>query len=158
MSAPIERTRRILAFDPGGTTGWSTWELPADRPLVNIDHGQWEGGLDGFVLNAQRVLRTFDPNVIVSESFVLDGRARIVDITPARIETAIDMIFGKWGAGLSVVWQRNVQKAQATDDFLKRNGLWFVGQEHARDSARHAIAYAKGRRHLATIEHYWPRR
>lgn len=144
-------TTTLLALDPGGTTGWSTWAYDALTPLRHIEHGMIPNGKDGFIEWALRRRGEFDE--VVSESFVLDGRAdsRAIDVTPLRIETAIDMIFGRWGDGVPVIYQRNVMKAHAPDQLLREKDLWWPGAGHDRDSARHAIAWAKTTRHMPTL-------
>jgi hypothetical protein len=139
----------LLALDPGGTTGWSTWFYDATTPLRHIEHGMIPGGKDGFIDWALRRRGEFDE--VVAESFALDGRTAQPDITPIRIETAIDLIFGRWGDGCPVYYQRNVMKAHAPDSLLKRLDLWWPGEGHDRDSGRHAIARQKTARHAPTL-------
>lgn len=147
---------RLLSLDPGGTTGYVVARYDAITPLTIIEHGQISNGKDGFIDWALRRRGEFDE--VVSESFILDGRTVSPDVTPLRIETAIDMTFGPWGDGCPVIWQRNTQKAHADDLLLKRAGLWFKGQGHARDAARHAVALLKTRRHAPTLRFLYGRK
>ena len=140
----------LLALDPGGSTGWSTWYYDAVTPLRLLEYGTIPGGRDGFISWALGRRGGFDE--VVAESFVLDGRTAQPDVTPLRIETAIDMIFGRWGDDVPVIYQRNFMKGHAPDDLLKRLGLWFKGKGHDRDSARHAIALQKRRKHIPTLK------
>lgn len=148
-------TRRILAVDPGGTTGWSLWLMREAAPIEHVEHGMIPGGVDGFITWATESgfvghYAEWPDLTVVSETFVLDGRTRKPDITPLKIEGALSVLFPGW------VGQRNVAKAAAPDAFLKKHDLWWKGQGHDRDSARHAIYYAKSVRHLPTIRHFWP--
>lgn len=147
----------ILALDPGKTTGWSTWRMMPFEPIEHLDHGMVPGGVEGFIqwvhgmewteeFRKSRALR------VVSETFVLDGRTRKPDVTPLKIEGALSVLFPGW------VGQRNTFKSHAPDELLKAHGLWWKGAGHDRDSARHAIAYAKARKHIPTIRHFWPPR
>lgn len=145
----------LLALDPGGTTGWSTFFYDATTPLQLIAQGQWERGIYGFIAQYQEALQRYEVNEVVSESFVLDGRTANPDVTPLRIEGAIAALTP---AHVPVVYQRNTFKSHADDLLLKRAGLWFVGQEHSRDSARHAVAFLKTRRHMPTLRALWPPR
>lgn len=145
----------LLALDPGGTTGWSLWEYGPDAPLTLQDFGQVPGGVYAFSQWARTLQRTTWVDQVVAESFLDDGRTDAPDVTPLRLEGAIVALFQVEGA--QVVWQRNTAKASASDEFLKRHGLWLEGKPHARDSVRHAIHYAKSRQHLPTIERFWPR-
>jgi len=144
---------RLLALDPGGTSGWSTWLYSPLTPLEPIDHGQIEGGLEGFLQwwdVETMIRRPWDE--MVAETFVLDGRTVKPDTTPLLIEGALHVLFPGW------VGQRNVMKAQADDLLLKRADYWWPGEQRARDSASHAIALMKTRRHLPTIKMLWPPR
>ncbi|MDF2990241.1 MAG: hypothetical protein K0S37_755 [Microbacterium sp.] len=138
---------RLLALDPGGTTGFSVWEYGPLQPLTHIHHGQIAGGLRGFGAWARRFDEPIDE--VVAESFVDDHRTADPDVTPLRIEGVIDFV---WGVhGVPVVLQRNFAKAHARDALLERMGWWWKGQEHARDSARHAVAFLKTARHAPTL-------
>ncbi|MGO2150810.1 MAG: hypothetical protein ACTH32_06370 [Microbacterium gubbeenense] len=149
-------TRRILAVDPGGTTGWSLWLMREAAPIEHVEHGMIPGGVDGFITWATESgfvghYAEWPDLTVVSETFVLDGRTRKPDVTPLKIEGALSVLFPGW------VGQRNTFKSHAPDELLKAHGLWWKGAGHDRDSARHAIAYAKARKHLPTIEKFWPR-
>ena len=139
---------RILALDPGGTTGWALFRLPDDDPIYLIDCGQVVGGNDRFI----RWWGTVEHDLVVSETFRLDGRTRYPDITPLRIEGALDVLSPGWHG------QANVMKAHAPDDLLKKHGLWIRGQRHSRDAIRHGLAYAKMHKHLPTLAKFWPER
>ncbi|WP_162819130.1 hypothetical protein [Leifsonia aquatica] len=144
------RLETFLVLDPGGTTGWSTWLLPADGPLEPIDHGMIPGGLHGFI-RWWRDIHDSDPgfDFVVSESFILDGRTAKPDITPLHIEGALAVFCSE--LGLPLYYQRNVYKAHAPDELLRRLGYYWPGAGHDRDSARHAIAYALTQRHMPTL-------
>lgn len=142
----------LLALDPGGTTGWSFWRYDAVTPLRHVDHGMIPGGLRGFIQWWEETAGG-DPDEIVAEDFILDGRTAMPDTTPLEILGALDM-----AAPVPVIRQRNVMKAMATDEFLKRNDLWWKGAGHDRDSARHALALMKRRKHVPTLRRYWPPR
>jgi hypothetical protein len=147
--------RYLLALDPGGTTGWSRWEYDVDTPLALLAHGQISGGLPGFRAWVRAVAQGWELHEVVSESFVDDGRTESPDVQALRIEGAIDM---SWGGRIPVFFQRNVAKSAAPDALLKRLDVYFVGQPHACDSARHAIAYMKARDHRPTVRAIWPPR
>ena len=138
----------LLALDPGRSTGWSVWEYGDTKPLTHLEHGTIAGGLEGFIDFA---MGKHGYDEVVAETFRLDGRTVKPDVTPLRIEGALTTLFPGW------VGQPNSHKVHAPDALLKRAGLWWPGKGHDRDSARHALAYMKLRRHLPTIERYWPR-
>ncbi|GAB2699385.1 hypothetical protein BKA24_001794 [Microbacterium marinum] len=144
----------LLSLDPGGTTGYSVWHYGVVTPLNLIEHGQIPGGLDGFVSWARGFQTRQHIDEIVAEDFVDDGRTVSPDVTPLLIKGAV---IDRWSdSDVQITWQLNTYKAHADDILLKRVGFWFVGQEHARDSARHAIAYLKVRDHRPTMKRIWP--
>lgn len=140
----------LLSLDPGGLTGWSIWTLGDDKPLKLIECGQTPGGVGGFIDGWRGMLPTFD--LVVSESFRLDGRTPKPDVTPLKIEGALLALRD----GQPVTFQANTYKSHAPDDLLKRHGLYKKGQPHAVDAIRHAVAWAKTRGHRPTIELLWP--
>ena len=140
---------RLLALDPGRTTGYSIWHYDEHAPLKLIQRGQISNGLEGFVAWFRSQER-FDE--VVAETFKLDGRTIKPDTTPLAIEGALTVLAPGW------VGQPNTMKTSATDTQLKRWGLWWPGHQHARDSARHAIAYMKRKRHIPTLRLLFPDR
>lgn len=142
----------LLALDPGKTTGASWWYYDDSTPIKLLKYTQVKGGVDA-VINEFMNLTPAICDVIVSESFKLDGRTPNPDVTPLRVEGVLSYVSKLHG--IPVVYQANNMKAHATDEFLKRHDLWFKGQPHATDSARHAIAYMKRIKHRPTLEHYF---
>lgn len=140
---------KLLALDPGGTTGWSFWQYSPVTPLTLIEYGQAPNGAPGlrdFILAFNKTV-----DEVVAETFVLDGRTQFPDITSKRCEGVLDVLFPDW------IGQRNTYKAHADDLLLKRHGWWFKGMDHARDSARHAVALLKTRKHMPTLRMLYPR-
>lgn len=142
-----------ISFDPGGTTGWCIFEWTEDTPLTVLEHGMVPGSLEGFVTWVKVALNPkvsekwpYGFDVVVSESFVLDGRTPNPDVTPLRIEGVLAYRFG------NVVLQRNYYKVHANDKFLKAQGIWWKGPGHDRDALRHAYAYLKTNGHIPTIK------
>ena len=144
---------RMLCLDPGGTTGVAWFNMNADAPIELLEVDQVKGGSDGAIRYLLAHAASVD--ILVSESFVLDGRTPKPDVTPLRIEGAMEALHLS-GLLPKPVMQRNNMKVHANDVLLKRAGLWKPGQQHARDAIRHGIAYAKSRGHRPTIEWLWP--
>lgn len=139
----------LLSIDPGKSTGWSVWEYDALTPLRHLAHGTTPDGLRGFLQwwntswTAQH-FRTYGGD-LVAEDFILDGRTLIPNTMPLEILGALEVLWPGYAR------QRNVMKAHVTDDTLKHLDLWWKGKGHDRDSARHAIAFMKVRRHAPTL-------
>ena len=142
----------LLALDPGKTTGASWWYYDEKSPLTLLKYEQIKGGLSG-VVDKFTAIPPSIYDVIVCESFKLDGRTPNPDVTPLQIEGVLSYCSNIYL--VPVVFQANNMKAHATDEFLKKHNLWFKGEPHATDSARHAIAYMKRIKHRPTLEHYF---
>lgn len=142
---------RILALDPGVTTGWAEFDLRDDAPLEHVAHGMIPGGLAGF----HAWWRARDEGqwgIVIAEDFHLDGRTMAPDTTPLDILGALQVLRP------DLIRQQNTSKRVAPDSLLKRIGLWWPGAGHDRDALRHAIAYARSIRHMPTIRGFWPPR
>ncbi|WP_217182683.1 hypothetical protein [Streptomyces sp. AC495_CC817] len=137
----------LLAVDPGVSTGWSVWTYDAVTPLRVIEHGTVKNGLRGFLDWFDSPAGDLDE--IVAEDFILDGRTAQPDTTPLEILGALEALV--WPTCVPLIRQRNFMKAHAPDPLLKEKGLWWPGAGHDRDSARHALALLKTRRHAPTL-------
>lgn len=146
--------KRLLALDPGKTTGMSIWQYDVETPLQLVGYGQIEGGVDGFL----EYLYPSDGrymiwDVIVSESFVLDGRTPNPDVTPLKIEGILESHAHRTRCQLR--FQRNNFKAHVSDPLLGKYGFYVPGMGHANDSMRHALAWAKTSYHRPTLDAYF---
>lgn len=123
-----DKLGRILAIDPGLTTGFAIFDQQS--PMEGF---AWQAKLDHveFVdeLNEQW------PNIIVCESFVHTHRTG-VDYTPVEM---IGLV--KWHAqkrGILLVLQTPAYgKAFFSDDKLKKIHAYKAGMPHAMDALRH---------------------
>lgn len=139
---------RLLALDPGESTGWSLWYYDALTHPQLIDHGTITGGVKGLIAwwyTRGSAGEGMQWDEVVSESFRLDGRTMFPNITPLRIEGALAVLWP------DVHYQPNTMKAHVTDEWIKDHGLWWKGKGHDRDSLRHAFSYLKIRRHAPTL-------
>lgn len=139
----------LLALDPGKTTGWSIWKYDHETPATCTMYGQVEGGVEGYY----EMFYKFAADIIVAESFVLDGRTPNPDITPLRIEGVLYAQSRQFG--IPVEMQRNNFKKHVSDELLKKHALWWKGKPHASDSARHALAWFKTHKHTPTLKEYF---
>lgn len=144
----------ILSFDPGLSTGWSTWTFDDATPLTPVEHGTIKDGLRGFMQwwdkswPAQH-FRTYGGELI-AEDYILDGRTRIPNTMPLEVLGALELLAHQ--RKIPLARPRNVMKVHAPDALLKAKGLLWKGEPHAMDSARHAIAHLKTRKHRPTLE------
>ena len=132
---------RVLALDPGETTGWA---LFAEGLLVEC--GQWDtmnpadladdvaevynryGGLDHLVYEEYRIRGNKAQEHIGSEVLTIQhiGAVKVV-------AAELDVRLTKQTAGMA--------KGFATDPKLRRWGLWQTGLRHSNDAVRHQVYY-----------------
>jgi hypothetical protein len=129
----------VFAFDPGGTVGSVAW-----RPGVFICH---EHPFEEFPDFARRTLDAafwVQPVEVVGERFVIkpDTLKKTREGTMQAIETIGVMRDAARQRGLRFTLQPvSDVKAFATDNLLKRLGLYRPGMGHAMDATRHLVAY-----------------
>lgn len=140
----------LLALDPGRTTGASLWKYSDTEPLECTWHGQIMYGVKGFILY---MLDHVDPDIVVAEQFVLDGRTPNPDVTPLKIEGAM---MAHYDPDFTLIaFQRNNFKKHVSNELLKAHDLYWKGEQHAMDSARHALAFMKVNKHMPTLQKYF---
>ena len=123
----------ILAFDPGGTTGWV---LYSDDTIVG---GQLEGQhhLDLFNL-----LNDYDPDIIVYETFEYRNKSRAGLVLDSREYIGVIKLYNQIWSGTKLVAQTPAQaKGFVTDDKLKKMKLYYPGMPHMCDAMRHLVYY-----------------
>lgn len=144
----------VVAFDPGGVTGWATMKVhpyaftePTDyKVLDNIDHlevGQFVGTERQQVELMLELVAAWPGCAIVCEDFIL--RAFRQDrslLSPVRINAAFSYAVGQ-DARL-FLQQPALAMSTMTDDRLKDIGYYerTVGKQHARDALRHLFTFA----------------
>ena len=158
----------IWTCDPGGTTGWSLWELPEDAPIMRLDYGAIKGGPLGFMFWMERNLALLRPSVIIFERFNPDlGYGKSKDFDALIIQ---GLVMGAASAlGIDLMYHETAMKALCSDADLKRLGYWItpaearvdpaILHEDARDvndSQIHALAHAKSIDHEPTLAAFWP--
>lgn len=141
--------QRILALDPGETTGWATWselEEPWESPFNCGQIGPQEHHLqlDSFlghmqVTNFTVVCERFEYRNQSRAGLNLMSREYIGVVKRFAQERMIDVITQK------VVFQNATQavgpKSFVQDSHVKRLGLWTPNQRHAMDATRHLLYY-----------------
>lgn len=122
----------ILAFDPGGTTGWT---LYSDETIVG---GQLAGQhhYDLYLL-----MRDYDPNVIVYETFEYRNKSRAGLVLDSREYIGIIKLYAEINE-VDIIAQTPAQaKGFVTDDKLKKMKLYYPGMPHMCDAMRHLVYY-----------------
>jgi hypothetical protein len=145
--------KTLLALDPGGTTGVSIWQYDFETPLTHVAHHQITDGIDGFIKFLLPDGKPLPFDVIVYENFRLDGRTPNPNVDPLRIEGVISVY--EHLMDVPTFAQGNGMKAHVDNDRLKQHNLYWPGQQHAMDSARHALAFMKRTAHMPTLLKYF---
>lgn len=156
----------VVAFDPGGVTGWSVFTVHPDaltdpefRILENISHwscGQYIGSEADQVDQMVELARTWPGAAVLCEDFLLRkfsaGRELLA---PVRMNAAFSYTMRR---GLIEDPKKGKQRlvtieyqlpalamTTMTDSRLKALGFYerTVGKEHARDAVRHSITFLK---------------
>lgn len=112
------------------------------------------------VRQIQGLLDNFESAALVIEDFIL--RTRVSDrevLSPARLRLAIQTEEILHGSGrIAFLQQPSEAMRTATDDRLKRAGLYFAGMVHATDAARHAALLLRRCRASEELRSMaWPR-
>ena len=125
---------RVLSVDPGGTTGFMTWErTPGGESIQAWEVRGQEEALETVKLELAKGL-----DAIVIEKYVIVGaRDSNANLTIEIIGTC------RWmarAAGVRFVEQTPGQARNfSTDDKLKRLNWW--GTDHARSAIRHMVFF-----------------
>lgn len=166
-------TATVIAFDPGGTTGWSLITLAAEtlidpkvKILANIqDHlhgevdcGVHRGNLDASlhggisidgefsgVYDCIKLCREWPCAAVVIEDFVLNVHRRDRELlSPVRITSAIGYTLWQDGRDYHVQMPGDAKNV-CSDTALKEWGMYDSngGLKHARDADRHALLFLR---------------
>jgi hypothetical protein len=150
----------VVAYDPGGVTGWALASVHPDsivvpeiRILDNISHfacGQIVGDEFRQVDQMVGLANEWPGASLVIEDFVLAKMsADRALLSPVRLTSAFRYEMRKESNGERVVRKqgRSLAFTTVTDDRLKRyRGGYYAataGQEHARDATKHLFTWLK---------------
>lgn len=161
-------TASVLAFDPGGWTGWSLMHvhpeaLLPEEPEVTIlgniegwEHGEIHcGGKHGCntgpdaeaagINECISLIRAWPGSAVVLEGFTLQYFSADPNLlSPVRINSAIDQWLWAhdWRTSHK---QQPSEKPEACDERLKQWGMYDSrgGMGHARDADRHALIFLR---------------
>ncbi len=153
--------KRIVALDPGGTTGWAYWQ---DTPIRTSNESPWDHFTAGQIGPEEHheqlfahleFLHTSD-YTIVCESFEFrQGQQRHNIRLDSKEYIGVVKLLGQQ-RNLPVVFQTAaLGKGFVSDEKLKVMGLWIPGKQHARDALRHLIYYMVVKQHHKELIRSW---
>jgi len=143
VSEPVPETTMIMAFDPGGTTGWFRAAVTPDGRIdeQSIAYGE-EGPHEHHTvvqLLLEATLQMWPHLLVVSERYIPQfGKAQN---TVALEYIGVMKMFARRNL-VSFELQNRADKDWWTHSRLDHVGLWPKGMRHAQDAARHWAAYA----------------
>lgn len=141
----------ILSLDPGETTGVALIGFePKLGPAVTY-HRQVTGGLEGFIEWFNSFPEAYYDEV-VCESFILRPGVHGANIEPAYVIGALQAL-----CQVPITYQAPSQKKLVPDAVLRLGkSTYKPGEPHATDAIRHGIIYLRNRKHLPTLQRFWP--
>lgn len=136
---------RILAFDPGGTTGVAYF----DTDSVFVEYKDY---IDRFYLGANKeyhheellqYLMAMNPDVVVTERFDYRKSQKHADLISVEYIGVMRLFCRKYRVPFIEQKQLKGHKGLWTDDKLKAMGLWISGElyNHAMDATRQLLYY-----------------
>jgi len=148
--------KRVVALDPGGTTGWASLTVVGGEDM-------WEEGQIGpdahhfelwDFLKEESVLH--HDMTIVCESFEFRQNKQRNNINlMSREYIGVIRLFGVL-FDIPVVFQTaGTGKGFVSDDKLKVMGLYKPGQRHSNDAKRHLIYYVVTKLHRTDLLESW---
>lgn len=133
---------KLIAFDPGGTTGWCIVDY---TPLGAFSSERFTacGQLgDQHYVQLYDLLTVQRPNIIVCERFDYVGGKTNVDLMAKEYIGVIELWVRKNSPPrLPVVMQSRSLKDFWDNDKLKKLGLYKRGMPHANDAIRHTLVW-----------------
>lgn len=142
-------TRLVIAIDPGKMTGYWVYDVNRLQTGSGGQLPQWE-----FIDLLARILETWQGEevALVCETFTITQRSLTQrgDRLWSVEQIGIIQYLQRRNAALTSYTEQSPADAKsfANNEKLRRVGWYQVGQEHARDAARHALLYATRNGHI----------
>lgn len=153
--------KRIIALDPGGTTGIAVWtdcrpSSPTDNEFTWYELGPEEHHKELWDFLLKGTVGASGDHTIVCESFEFrQNRQRDNINLMSREYIGVVKLFQQQ-YGTPVVFQTaGVAKPFVTDEKLKAMGLYQKGSKHERDATRHLIYYMVNKLHRIDLIKSW---
>lgn len=146
----------VVAYDPGGATGWSVMAVnPKDlltntrelhRVIKHFAHGEIGGPEMERIDQITELCDSWNDAAVVGEGFVLAKFSQDEELfSPMRINACVEWFLHGYGR---VLFKQSAQTAKSrwTDERLKHcksaGKPWYVpGPDHQRDAIRHAALF-----------------
>lgn len=151
---------RLMSIDPGGTTGFvfamvdlqfgqSAHELLRNaRENDRLTAGEIRKPEHETIRYMCKLIKDGKPDHVIIEDYVVRMPVRSTRrsaLSPARIGSGIAYALEEMAPLYPVTFQMPSEMSVATDQRLKRWGLWFPGKPHACDAMRHMVIFLRKR-------------
>lgn len=146
---------QVIALDPGGTTGWSLFQVHPDAmtgdpdiPVMsNVEWwtaGEFSGPQVQQIDQIMELVASWPAARLVTEGFQL--RQLNAQLDPVEINAVL-----RWAVRPRYWVAQNPSLAMSTvtDDRQKAWGFWLPGKPHARDAIKHNITFLKRKKEAA---------
>lgn len=147
---------RIVALDPGETTGWAVYNTSYIlQPPVPSGYNRWQFSEQEYTGGHIEPEKTDHHNqlynflcmqlcrglIILYEAY--EGHSEIVETITAEYVGVIKLLGARKGngGGVQLVRQRPQVQEFWDDDKLKKLGVWIPGRRHAMSATRHLLHY-----------------
>lgn len=152
-----------IAFDPGGTTGWSVMAVHPDAidneeynitdNIVFWSAGEFVGSEDDMADQMADLAEAWEHAKIVCEDFVLRKFSSSRELlSPVRVFSKFEHRLWMLPRRRPIIWQpSSLAMSTITDQRLQKMGLYapLVGKEHARDAVRHNLTWLRRAKQMA---------
>lgn len=136
---------KLLALDPGETTGYAVFECSStSRPLVSESGHLFSNPVEKGIDALGELINRTKPNYIVCEDYKIYGWK---SASHSWSELHTPQLIGcirMFAYTLKIPFRKEMAqepKGFVTDDKLRAWGLYIKGKKHARDAIRHGIFF-----------------
>lgn len=139
----------IVALDPGGTTGWATyqaetlWNANEKQEYYNVkwNCGQLGPGQHHAELYSFLEMQRTDQYQLVCESFEFRQKARDNVVLDSKEYIGVVKLYHQVEHIPLQFQTAAMGKGFVTDDKIKKLDLWYPGWPHAMDATRHLLYF-----------------
>lgn len=129
---------RLLAVDPGGTSGWA--ESTLQNPAADLTYGQYTPSEMAARLRLFCAQSSFEERVLLMERFTITVKTgKNTQQTDALELIGLGRYLAEWHGVEFELQSPGDAKGFATNPQLKKWGVWVPVQDHARDAVRHLV-------------------
>ncbi len=128
---------KIIALDPGVTTGFTTYQDEVDGQKIAPQWAQWQSMSEVKAIWEQLV--SHEPDVVVYEKFTSPSATRHrVELFPVQV-IGVTRLYCQRAEVPEFSHTASMGKGFWNDKKIKKCGLWVPSMGHAMDATRHLL-------------------